>query len=234
MYNTLMQSDENSEQQPVPATGFVFHPGDTLEVDHKSQPAAMPSVTRTEPAATVEQPKEVSAAPLASAPTSQPAQYQSPDPHDDAPVTWTASEFIAHQKGFEWYLGLALGSMLLASVVYAFTRDFVSSGMIIVVAIAFWAFAVKKPRVLQYVVDDNGITMGQKHYAFSMFKSFSIVDDGAAHSLLLMPMQRFMPSLSIYYALEDEERILSKVADHLPFEERNQDIIDRTMRRIRF
>ena len=237
MYNTLMQSDQNDEQQPVPATGFVFHPGDTLEVDHKSEPTAAIAA-----APAPESPKPVAQAPAVPVPptpvtpqTQPPLQQPQPAAHqDDSQVSWTASEFIAHQKGFEWYLGLGLGGILLAAVVFLLTRDFVSSGMIIVVALAFGVFAVKKPRVLQYIVDDNGITIGQKHYVFSMFKSFSVIDDDAAHSLLLMPMQRFMPSISVYYAPEDEEKILTKIADFLPFEERTQDVVDRIMRRIRF
>lgn len=239
MYNTLMQPDQNDEQQPVPASGFVFHPDDTLKVDHKPEPAipqATPTIEQPRPETPPQSPSVPQSPVQPVTPQPQPTSWQqtAPDPDDDSQVSWTASEFIAHQKGFEWYLGLGLGAILLAALVYIFTRDYVSSGMIVIVALAFGIFAVKKPRVLQYTLDDDGMTIGQKHYAFSMFKSFSVIDDGAAHALLLMPMQRFMPSISVYYAPDDEEKILTKIADFLPFEEHSQDVVDRVMRRIRF
>jgi len=34
------------------------------------------------------------------------------------PVTWTASEFIAHQKTFLWYFGLALTAAVFAAIIY--------------------------------------------------------------------------------------------------------------------
>ncbi|WP_206780514.1 hypothetical protein, partial [Microbacterium sp. AISO3] len=75
-------------------------------------------------------------------------------------MRWTASEYIAHDRGPSWYVGLGFCAILLAGLVYLLTRDYISSGMIIIVAGVFGVFAVKKPRVLEYSIDDRGLTIG--------------------------------------------------------------------------
>jgi hypothetical protein len=49
-----------------------------------------------------------------------------------------------------------------------------------------------------------------------------------------MPLKRFMPPLSLYMDPADEEKIVDVLADYLPVEQREQDPIDKLMRRLRF
>jgi hypothetical protein len=58
--------------------------------------------------------------------------------------------------------------------------------------------------------------------------------EGAFSSIVLVPLKRFSPLTSIYYAPQDEERITAMLAAHLPYEERKHDPIDKLMQRIRF
>jgi hypothetical protein len=60
------------------------------------------------------------------------------------------------------------------------------------------------------------------------------MQEGALRALTFMPMRRFMPIISVYYSGEDEDKILQKIADFLPFEEHQQDAIERLMQKIRF
>jgi len=162
----------------------------------------------------------------------QPAEPVQTNTTDE--VRWTASEYVAHERGASWYMLLGLGALGLAGLVYWLTRDFISSGVVIVIAIIFGVFATQRPRVLEYFVDSHGITIGAKNYPFEIFKSFSVNEEGNIHSLLLMPMKRFMPIITVYYEQKDEEKIIQKVADFLPFEEYRQDVVDNIMRKIRF
>jgi hypothetical protein len=49
-----------------------------------------------------------------------------------------------------------------------------------------------------------------------------------------MPLKRFGLPTTIYFAPEDEDRIVDIINQHLPFEPRDRDAIDRLMKRIRF
>jgi RNA binding exosome subunit len=43
-----------------------------------------------------------------------------------------------------------------------------------------------------------------------------------------------MPGINIYYAPEDEKRILGVLSNYLPFEQHEMDIVDRLVSKIRF
>lgn len=149
-------------------------------------------------------------------------------------VEWTASEFVAHNKGASWYGLLALGAVVLAALIYFITRDTISAGIIVFVALLLGISAARKPRVLHYQVNGGGLAIGEKFYAYAEFKSFSLMQEGAFSSIMFLPLKRFMPPISIYYDPKDEDRIVEVLSYFLPMEARTHDLIDRIVKRIRF
>lgn len=148
-------------------------------------------------------------------------------------VSWSASEFIAHEKSPLWYLALAGLAAVLVAAVYFLFHDMVAAFAIIFVAIIFGFLAAHKPRVLAYHIGPEGLSIDNKMYSFGDFKSFGVVNEGAFSSITFMPMKRFMPSLSIYYPPEEEETIVDALSNYLPFAPVTHDLVDRLMHRIR-
>jgi hypothetical protein len=161
-----------------------------------------------------------------------------PTPQSDAatmgPIEWSASEYVSHSKSPVWYMQLALIAVAVTGLAFFITRDFVVAATIVVVAIIFGVAAGRKPRVLHYAIDNRGITISQKKYPYTMFKSFSVIQEGPIRSIFLMPIKRFNPPLSLYYPPEGEAAIIETIGSHLPQEAREQDRIDRLMHKIRF
>lgn len=155
-------------------------------------------------------------------------------PPQHEPVIWTASEYIAHDKTLSWYLILGISVVVFSIMVYIFTRETISSIVIIIMGVAFGAFAVRKPQELTYILDNTSLSVGGKPYPYSQFKSFSILQEGGIHSITLMPLQRFMPPLSIYFEPNDEDKIVDALSAYLPVEDRQQDFIDRFMKKVKF
>lgn len=149
-------------------------------------------------------------------------------------VQWTASEFIAHSKSVGWYILLMLATAILAGLVYLLTQDKISAGIVIIVAIIFGIFAARKPRELTYGVDNKGVRIGEKFYPYALFRSFSIVQEGGIESIWLMPLRRFMPIITIYFEQTDGEKIVGVLSQMLPVEQRQVDIVDKLMHRLRF
>jgi hypothetical protein len=149
-------------------------------------------------------------------------------------ITWTASEFIAHDKTGGWYGLLAVGAVVTAVVVWFITKDLVSPIVIVVAALMFGVYAKRKPRELSYHLDGHGLTIGDKYYDFGLFRSFSVVPEGGITSITFMPLKRFAPPITIYYDPNDQDTITKLLSGQLPFERRKQDPIDRLMWRIRF
>lgn len=153
---------------------------------------------------------------------------------DTAMVQWRASEFIDHQKSPTWFLQLSVGAILVSGLMYLITRDIFSSVVVFLAFAALGFFAKQKPRTLTYSLLPTTVKIGERSYSYDDFRTFSVVQDGALFSILLQPLKRFMPPLTIYFDPQDGERIFDALAAHIPHEERAQDPIDRFMRKIRF
>jgi hypothetical protein len=159
---------------------------------------------------------------------------QSAQPAAIGPIEWTASEYISHSKSPSWYLALIGGAVVFGAIIYLLTKDIISVVSIAVVALVFGIAASRKPRVLHYSIDAHGIKAGQKYFPLGSFKSFSVIQEGPVNSIYLLPLKRLMPALTMYYPPEEEKKILDALSSFLPEERRQQDTVDRLMRKIRF
>lgn len=152
----------------------------------------------------------------------------------DQTVKWTASEFVAHDKTAAWYIGVFAAGLVIGALLYLITRDAVTAGVVIVAAIVLAVYGSHRPRELPYELSIHGIQVDAKFYPFEDYRSFSVISEGAFSSIMLMPLKRFATSLTVYYAPEDEERIVGLLGVVLPFEPRQPDAVDRLMKKIRF
>ncbi len=141
---------------------------------------------------------------------------------------------VQSKKNSNWYVILILGAFGMSIVVYFLTRDIISSISLLVFAILLAVVAARKPRTLQYHLGDHGLQVEQKFYPYQDFKSFSVINEGAINSIMLLPLKRFATGVTMYYAPEDEQKILDVLSSELPYEERQQDPVDKFMQRIRF
>ncbi len=156
------------------------------------------------------------------------------DSRPPAEISWTASEFIAHHKDQKWYGMLALATVVAASLIFLLTRDFISTGIVILGAILFGIYAGRQPRQLPYRLNNQGLWIGERFLALHHFRSFAVVQEGAFSSIILMPLKRFAPLTTIYYAPEAEDQIIDILAEQLPYAEHHHDAIERLMHLIRF
>jgi hypothetical protein len=250
-----MNDDQNTPTTPA---GWQYRPGDSV-APNTSTPAPARSMPQTQapvPDAQVQQASVQESTPNATYPAEggQPdAAPLSPEfaedallpdeagepgvpvlPADAGYIEWTASEYVAHEKTIKWYAVLMLSSILAAVAAYFLTKDVISAVSIVLMALVFALLASHKPRVLTYRLDVRGLTIERKMYGYDQFRSFALIDEGAFSSIMLVPLKRFMPMISLYYEPADEDRIVKMLADRLPLEQRNRDAIDALLHKIRF
>jgi hypothetical protein len=161
---------------------------------------------------------------VAPTPVAQPAQDG---------ISWTASEFIAHQKTPTWYLGFAGLAILIIVGVFFLVHDLFSRVMIVAVMVLFGFIGGRPPRTLQYSLNDEGLSVGRNFYPYSLFKSFSVGQEGPFVNIMIMPLRRVMPPVTAYVTPDQEEKILAVLSQHLPIEAQHLDILDRFMRRVK-
>ena len=155
-------------------------------------------------------------------------------PHADDEIRWSASEFVSHDKTTGWYIVLGIIAFVIAGIMFAITREVFSVVVVLVLAVALGVFGALKPRTLEYAIDGEGITVGDKHFTYDMFRSFAIIEDAPVPSIQLLPQKRFMVPITIYFAPTDADAIIDGLGQFLPFEHKKRDAVDKISSRIRF
>ena len=151
-----------------------------------------------------------------------------------APIGWSASEYIDHEKRAGWFIGVGAVGAVLAATIFLLTRDPINSIVIVMVVALFAASGARKPRILNYGLDSRGVHIGTRLYDFNDFRSFSIMDEGGLHSIELFQLKRFTTPITLYFPPDQEAAIINFLGSYLPREVRKHDPIDRLMRRVRF
>lgn len=149
-------------------------------------------------------------------------------------TTWTAAEYIHHEKDSTWYGAFTLGAILLSAAIFFVTKDIISTA-VIVVAIGVLAFiSSRKPRQENYALNDDYIQIGPKEYMLQDFKAFSVDDQAPVLSVTLLPLKRLMPPITVYVDETHEQAVIDYLSDFLPMEPHKIDAIDRLLRRLHF
>ncbi len=149
-------------------------------------------------------------------------------------LKWTASEYVAHQKSTSWYAILGGASVLVCLIVYLVTRNWLSSAAILTVCVCIGVFAAREPREIPYEITSSGVKVGQRFFPYSQFKSFSVMQEGAIKCVWLRSLKKFAPTVAMYFAPDEEDKVVDNLSNFLPHEERQPDAIDRMSQRFRF
>ncbi len=218
--------DENSQvthSQPNaehPQTGYNFVPDQPVSADESSEPA-------------LENPQEDQTSVDNGFTPENDAEIDSQSAPEGPVFSWQASEFIHHQKKGSWY-GIFAVIVVALIVIGIITKQVLSVMVFVAMGGAVAVYANKEPRVLEYLLDNNGITVGEKLYRYDQFRSFAVFNDVAWHSIDLDPLQRFQPRLTVMFQSQDLTQIEGILSAHLPRIDRDPDIIERLTRTLKF
>ncbi|HMM62020.1 MAG TPA: hypothetical protein PKC86_00495 [Candidatus Saccharibacteria bacterium] len=169
--------------------------------------------------------------PQAPQPEAQPANSK---PVDDEPVHWQASEYINQEKNGLWFtiFGVIVIGLIAADVFLL--RSYTFSILVAVMAIAVVIYSRRPPRQINYTLSGSqGLYVGEKLYHFNEFKAFGLIKDGENHSIMLLPVKRFAPGVSVYFPEEVGEEVVDILGARLPMEKLKLDVIDIVVRKLR-
>ena len=170
-------------------------------------------------------------APVAAAETRRPVETP-----EEVPVQWVAHEYIHEEKGTGWYIIFAVVVLLLIAADVLFLKSFLwtFSFLVMVMAVALVVYSRRPPRDIQYALScKQGLYIGERLYHLSDFKAFGLIKDGDHNSIMLIPVKRFAPGVSVYFPDEAGERIVDILGQRLPMETLKLDAIDILVRKLR-
>ncbi len=149
-------------------------------------------------------------------------------------ISWTASEFANNYKNIMWYFGVLVFLVAISGLIFLVAGDWVASVAILVAGLLFLVMAAKKPRSLQYAINERGLNVGEKFYEFSRFKSFDLTHSNGISNIDLIPTKRFATEISIFLPPDQGQAILSIISDHLPHDEKASNKIDEWTKKLKF
>jgi len=164
--------------------------------------------------------------------------YKSEEPHarpsSNKPISWTASEYITHEKTQVWYVVYLSGSIGITAFIYLVLKDVLAAVAVLLAAVSAGFFASRPPASKKYELSSGKLLVGPKSYNLDDFKSYSVVEEGAIDSIWLKPLGRISPILIIYFSPKDENKITDMLSQYLPYEPRELDNVSKITKRLRF
>jgi hypothetical protein len=152
---------------------------------------------------------------------------------DDAPISWVAHEYIHQEKGVLWFVLFALIILGFLATSIFLMKSWSFAALLAVIAVVVVVYSRRPPRELTYSLTDEGLTVDGKLHKFGNFKSFGVVRDGQEFSVMLIPVQRFQPSVTVYFPEEVGEEIVDILGSRLPMKDLKLDMVDHVVRLLR-
>lgn len=152
---------------------------------------------------------------------------------DDEPVHWQAQEYIHHEKTMLWFIIFGVVVVGLIAVAIWVMQSITFAILVPVMAVALVVYSRRPPRVLNYTLSRQGLHINDRLYPFSQFKGFGVIHDGKEYSVMLLPVKRFMPGVSVYFPEEAGEAIVDMLGVRLPMQQLRLDPIDILIHKLR-
>ncbi len=218
-----MQPDNNPTDWKQPTEQPAQAPYAAVPVQTVSE-SPIVTLTPDEPAsdATLFQP----------APIEEPAQPDV-DPTIQEPVRWQAQEYIHHDKSALWFVAFAVASVAMMAIAIFLIQSLTFNILVPVMIVALFVYINRPPRVLDYTLSRQGLHINDHLYTFAEFRGFGVVHDGKEFSIMMIPVKRFKPGVSVYFPEEAGEAIVDMLGVRLPMQKIDLDIVDRIVRKLR-
>ncbi len=144
-------------------------------------------------------------------------------------LEWLALEYEEKERGNDWFW--ALGVIIVAGSATSFIYSNFFFGLLIIVGgILLGAFAVKKPDLVFYELNEKGLKIKSRLYPYENIKSFWVKKGGEKPTLFIRSERAFMPiiSMPIEQNLTDKikDRMISK---NIPEEEMKEHVSEKIM-----
>lgn len=150
------------------------------------------------------------------------------------PISWVAPEYYAGTKNKTWYLIFGIVVIALMAVSIFILHSWSFAILIAVMAVSLVVYSHRPATEIKYTLSvKQGLYVGDRLYNLQDFKAFSLVREGGHNSIMLIPVKRFAPGVSVYFPTEMGEEIIDILASRLPMEESKPDFMDKIVSKLK-
>lgn len=144
-------------------------------------------------------------------------------------LKWLFPSFQRHERGLTWYV--MAGAVAIALFVYSIVaKNFLFSIIIILIAIVVVAKDFIHPHQVEFIVDEDGVTIGDRTYRFREFATFWLAYEPPQVKMLYLEFKSGVrPSYPIPLVNENPLRVRSVLQKYIreDLEREAEDLTDR-------
>lgn len=160
-------------------------------------------------------------------PATAPTSLQSPE------LEWETTGDDHGSRGSLWFGSMVLGSICLSALIFLFTRDIVSTGVVLVALIGVVVYSGRQPKTGHYAFRADYLYVNNKPYNLKMFKSFSMTEESATVVFRLEALKRLMPYIVLYAPANLADQITTYLTAYLPQQEHKPELTEELFRRLK-
>ncbi len=110
-------------------------------------------------------------------------------------LTWSALEYEEKERSNDWFwaLGIIVVSSSIAAIIYG---NYFFAALLLISGLLLGFFAIKKPDVIYYELNQKGLKIGSQIYPYENIKSFWVQTE-MKPTLFIKSERMFMPMISI-------------------------------------
>jgi hypothetical protein len=111
-------------------------------------------------------------------------------------LEWTALEYEEKERGADWFW--ALGVIVVAGSVASFIYGNYFFGLLLIIGgILLGAFAIKKPDLVFYELNEKGLKIRNRLFPYENIRSFWVENKSLKPTLFIRSERLFMPIISM-------------------------------------
>ena len=151
------------------------------------------------------------------------------------PIKWQAYEFEYFEKSQAWFF--ISGIVAIGLLTWAlWSKNFLFAILIFVGYFTVVAYAIKKPRLIDFSIEQKGIKIDNTLHHYEKLRSFCIFENPELKikELSLRSKRKTMPYIKIPLAQQNPEEIKAVLANFIPQKKHKESIIDGISRLIKF
>ncbi|HUT96076.1 MAG TPA: hypothetical protein VMW82_00695 [Candidatus Paceibacterota bacterium] len=148
--------------------------------------------------------------------------------------TWEAPEFEKTEKNKSWFIFPAI-IVIILGIIALITDNILFLILILLAFLTFYLYAKKEPRIIKFKVNERGIEVDNRLYAFDSIRSFWIFyNPPMEKEISFRSRKSFSPYIKISLADQNPNEIRKYLLRFLPEKRHKVSLIDIWMRRIGF
>jgi len=150
---------------------------------------------------------------------------------DEKKITWRAEEFEYFEKNVDWFWAVGIISVGLA--VFSIISGNLLFGILIIIgAFSLSIHAVKRPRVINFELNQTGVVIDKKMYLYNTLESFWIIEHGK--KIMIKSKKALVPYLILPFENIEPEYLRDYLIKYMKEEEMSEPLAHIVMEKLGF